>query len=206
MRQWRCWLQGHAGPFSMDSNGDKLASYSILALNHSAAAFNTAWTLRTQFIGNCSEEDHHCPLETTFTPSVQIVWPGSCWDRIYRAVAMKRFGECFLVGGFFWHPQELFTLLCFSAFMKPSQSLLSKVSHLIWKFHTIVYDLASLKPYYSTGFCNAESVLKAPLDFPLCGFRGDLCPEPAPSSRSSTISLVTLKTIVIGVLLIDLAY
>ena len=113
MRQSRCLMQGHAGQFSMDSNGDKLASYSILALNHSAAAFNIAWTLRTQFIGNCSEEDHHCPLETTFTPSVQIVWPGSCWDRIYRAVAMKRFGECFLVGGFFWHPQELFTLLCF---------------------------------------------------------------------------------------------
>ena len=145
MRQSRCLMQGHAGQFSMDSNGDKLASYSILALNHSAAAFNIAWTLRTQFIGNCSEEDHHCPLETTFTPSVQIVWPGSCWDRIYRAVAMKRFGECFLVGGFFWHPQELLTLLCFSAFMKPSQSLLSKVSHLIWKFHMIIYDLASLR-------------------------------------------------------------
>ena len=92
MRQSRCLMQGHAGQFSMDSNGDKLASYSILALNHSAAAFNTAWTLRTQFIGNCSE-DHHCPLETTFTPSVQIVWPGSCEDRIYKSVAVKRFGE-----------------------------------------------------------------------------------------------------------------
>ena len=79
----------------MDSNGDKLASYSILALNHSAAAFNTAWTLSTKFIGNCTDQDDHCPLETniTFTPSVQIVWPGSCEDRIYKSVAMKRFGE-----------------------------------------------------------------------------------------------------------------
>merc|ERR1719500_2671336 len=133
-------MSGHAGQFSMDSNGDKLASYSILALNHSAAAFNTAWTLRTQFIGNCSEEDHHCPLETTFTPSVQIVWPGSCEDRIYKSVAIKRFGVC-----------------------------------------------------------NAESVLQAPLDFPLCGYRGVLCPPKAPSEVDpSTISLVSLITIVLG--------
>ena len=45
-------------------------------------------------------------------------------------------------------------------------------------------------------------MLKAPLDFPLCGFRGDLCPELAQEVAPSTISLVTLITIVIGVLLI----
>ena len=48
-------MQGHAGQFSMDWNGDKLASYSILALNRSGRAFNTAWTLRTKFLGNCTE-------------------------------------------------------------------------------------------------------------------------------------------------------
>lgn len=79
----------------MDWNGDKLASYSILALNHSAAAFNTAWTLSTKFIGNCTDQDQHCALETnsSFSPGAQIVWPGSCEDRIYKAVAQKRFGE-----------------------------------------------------------------------------------------------------------------
>ena len=88
-------MQGHAGQFSMDRNGDKLASYSILALNHSAAAFNTSWTLRTKFIGNCTDQDLQCALETntTFSPGAQIVWPGSCEDQIYRAVAIKRFGE-----------------------------------------------------------------------------------------------------------------
>ena len=88
-------MEGHAGQFSMDENGDKLASYSILALNHSAAAFNTSWTLRTKFIGNCTDQDQHCPLDVSFTPGAQIVWPGTCEDRIYKAVAMKRFGECF---------------------------------------------------------------------------------------------------------------
>ena len=76
-----------------------------------------------------------------------------CPDCLARQLLGQNLQSCgheeiwwvFLVGGFFWHQQELFTLLCFSAFMKPSQSLLSKVSHLIWKFHTIVYDLASLK-------------------------------------------------------------
>ena len=88
-------MQGHAGQFSMDRNGDKLATYSILALNHSAGAFNTSWTLRTKFIGNCTDQDLHCALETntTFSPGTQIVWPGTCEDRIYKAVALKRFGR-----------------------------------------------------------------------------------------------------------------
>ena len=55
----------------------------------------------------------------------------------------------------------------------------------------------------SSGFCNAESVLEAPLDFPVCGYRGVLCPPKAPSEVApSTISLVSLITIVLGVLLI----
>ena len=137
-------MQGHAGQFSMDWNGDKLASYSILALNHSAAAFNTSWTLRTKFIGNCTDQDQHCALETSFIPGAQIVWPGTCDDRIYKTVAMKR----------------------------PS------------------------------GVCNAESVLEAPLDYPVCGYRGVLCPEKASEVAPPTFNLLTLITIVIGVLLI----
>ena len=90
-------MQGHAGQFSMDNNGDKLASYSILALNRSAGAFNTAWTLQTKFLGNCTDQDLHCSLEanTTFNPGVQIIWPGTCDDKTYKAVAIKRFGETF---------------------------------------------------------------------------------------------------------------
>ena len=92
-------MQGHAGQFSMDKNGDKLASYSILALNHSGRAFNTAWTLRTKFLGNCTEQDLHCSLETNTTfspgPGLPIIWPGTCEDKIYKAVAVKRFGEFF---------------------------------------------------------------------------------------------------------------
>ena len=90
-------MQGHAGPFSMDKNGDKLASYSILALNRSGRAFSTAWTLRTKFLGNCTEQDLHCSLETntTFIPGAPIIWPGTCEDKIYKAVAVKRFGEFF---------------------------------------------------------------------------------------------------------------
>ena len=90
-------MEGHAGPFSMDKNGDKLASYSILALNHSAAAYNTSWTLRTKFLGNCTEQDLHCSLETntTFIPGAPIIWPGTCEDKVYKAVAIKRFGNTF---------------------------------------------------------------------------------------------------------------
>ena len=94
-------MQGHAGQFSMDKNGDKLASYSILALNRSGRAFNTAWTLRTKFLGNCTEQDLHCYLETNTTfspgPGLPIIWPGTCEDKIYKAVSVKRFGEFFFV-------------------------------------------------------------------------------------------------------------
>ena len=54
----------------------------------------------------------------------------------------------------------------------------------------------------SSGVCNAESVLQVPLDFPLCGYRGVLCPEKTSEVDPSTISLVSLITIVLGVLLI----
>merc|ERR1712223_1476061 len=130
----------------MDKNGDKLASYSILALNHSAAAaYNTSWTLRTKFLGNCTEQDLHCSLETntTFIPGAPIIWPGTCEDKIYKAVAIKRFGVC-----------------------------------------------------------DSDSVLQAPLDFPICGLSGDLCPEKSSEVAPSTISLVTLIAIVVGVLVV----
>ena len=51
----------------------------------------------------------------------------------------------------------------------------------------------------SSGVCNSGSALKAPLDYPVCGFRGKLCP---PEVTLSTISLLTLIAIVVGVLLI----
>ena len=104
-------MEGHAGQFSMDENGDKLASYSILALNHSAAAFNTAWTLQTKFIGNCTDQDQNCALETntSFSKGAQIVWPGTCEDRIYNAVAIQRFGELPFLG-------DDFVLRCLQCF------------------------------------------------------------------------------------------
>ena len=71
-------MQGHADQFSMGWNEDKLVSYSTLPLNHSEAAFNTAWTLRKKF----------------------VVWPASCEDRIYNAVAIQIFGELPFLGSF----------------------------------------------------------------------------------------------------------
>ena len=112
-------MQGHAGQFSMDKNGDKLASYSILALNRSGRAFNTAWTLRTKFLGNCTEQDLHCSLETNTTfspgPGLPIIWPGTCEDKIYKAVAVKRFGEFFFCQNLDNLPTQVFVTLiaCF---------------------------------------------------------------------------------------------
>ena len=71
-------MQGHTDQLSMGWNEDKLVSHSTLALNHSEAAFNTAWTLRTKF----------------------VVWPASCEDRIYIAVAITIFGELPFLGSF----------------------------------------------------------------------------------------------------------
>ena len=45
-------------------------------------------------------------------------------------------------------------------------------------------------------------MLQAPLDFPICGFSGDLCPEKSSEVAPSTISLVTLIAIVVGVLVV----
>ena len=80
-------------------------------------------------------------------------------------------------------------------------ALVTTVSTVLWPFRDLVSCLF-LGMILSSGFCNASSVLKAPLDYPVCGYRGVRCPEKASEVAPPTIDLLTLITIVVGVLLI----
>jgi hypothetical protein len=96
--------------FTVNSNGDKLANYSILALNQSLQdsekVYRLAWTfsmveLSKTLQKNCTEDKEETCTEAglflnetlTKTQDVQIIWPGNCGDMIYRAIAVRARGS-----------------------------------------------------------------------------------------------------------------
>lgn len=100
-------IQGHNQQFSevtLDRNGDKLANYSILALDQDLG-YQIAWTFRMvelnrTMLQNCSHQEMGCLEDGIFLSEsfakkegFQITWPGNCENRIYMASAFKRMGK-----------------------------------------------------------------------------------------------------------------
>jgi hypothetical protein len=71
-------IDGITGPVIMNSNGDRLASYSILSMSPDSQIFQPALSY--------SAEDRE------LTAISEILWPGDCGNQVYRDMRRKHGG------------------------------------------------------------------------------------------------------------------
>ena len=79
-------IKDSTGDFTISSNGDRLARYAVLALDQKRDAYILASTFQI-------EEEQKSVFGENLTKLVNITWPGSCEDRIYREMAIRRSGN-----------------------------------------------------------------------------------------------------------------
>ena len=72
-------IDGITGPVIINSNGDRLASYSILSMNPVSQVFQPALAY--------SAEDRE------LTAISEILWPGDCSSQVYRDTRRKLGGK-----------------------------------------------------------------------------------------------------------------
>jgi hypothetical protein len=93
---WDSRIEDSAGDFTMSSNGDRLVRYAVLALNQTSGTYMLASTFQIEEEQKCSDtEKANCTYISgeKVTKLVNITWPGSCEDRIYRETAIRRSGD-----------------------------------------------------------------------------------------------------------------
>ena len=72
-------IDGITGPVIMNSNGDRLADYSILSMNPDSLTFQPAMAYTAE--------------DKKLTPISEIHWPGSCDNVVYRNTRLKQGGK-----------------------------------------------------------------------------------------------------------------
>ena len=72
-------IDGITGPVVMNGNGDRLADYAILSMNHSTRLFqrSLAYSAKDKQLITIS----------------RITWPGHCDNTVYRSTLHRRGGE-----------------------------------------------------------------------------------------------------------------
>ena len=74
-------IDGVTGPVVMNSNGDRLAYYSVLALNETEKVYKEVLT--------------YSAMHKNLTNLAAIGWPGNCENMIYRKTRIRTQGEPF---------------------------------------------------------------------------------------------------------------